>query len=152
MPDWFLFLTPLLVLLIALLFIFVGCGLNIKGTARTLLVEYKKSVVANVKSIKVFYTYDVEEEASSGSVLFVRDQTGDNAEELIDPNGGVFSIMCPGSDGEDSYTCECSITMLDDPNSKNTNKAEVTTDQGGVKFRLVRAEDNQGGPVFSLEV
>lgn len=61
MPDWFMLLTPLLLLVFVLLFCFVGCGLEIEGAAISvekgrIFLKYPKDLGEGVKIIKLTYT------------------------------------------------------------------------------------------------
>lgn len=146
MSDWFLLLTPLLLLVILLLFCFVGCGLDIEGSAISpdkgrIFLKFSKGVSEGVKIIKLTYTIE-----GNGAPAFQVNTEFKPALALVFKTTEFPSVNTPLT-----CTCECVVeleagTATVEPPSLKKEASDLSSP---IKFTLNR--DTQDKNKFTLE-
>ena len=143
MPDWFVLLTPLLLLPIALLFMFIGCGLQTTGIPDeppydipvTLHIVDIPSIADGVKSLEVTFTGEVFGDST-------RSTTRTLTHEQIKANSFIddFEIVSLYDFG--TVACKCIVTFFAAPSDAAEAIREKVEAEPLPEFRLSRIDND----------
>ncbi len=156
MIDWFVLLTPLVLLPILLLFVFIGCRLDTAGAippSGVVEFSYQPGLGLEFPNKPKVVSFVVTWEGPLAGSLASISRGGESAPAINNDAGEMFlQAGDVGVESEGVITCKCAVTYIADPlagdeTSENFSSAkEKVADVSAPRFELVR----DGGISFAV--